>query len=349
VFDGNRGPSDHHIEVSGDCMASALVSVVTPFHNTVDYLAGCIDSVLAQTYTNFEYILVDNASTDGSGKIAEAYAGKDSRIRFFHRKQLLGQVENYNASLKEISSESEYCKIVQADDAIFPDCLRLMVITFQRSEAIGLVSSYWICGEELCGSGFPYPTNVLSGRRAAQLYLRTGVGIIGSPTNVMYKSSIVRSRKKFYDVEQQHEDSDACMRILKSWDFGFVHQVLSFSRRDNQSISSAIRPFDHMSLAKYILAQRWAEDFFEKAEAKAFKRRAKRIYYRRLASAAFQPWRVRFWRYHRDGLRTIGEEFCIDHLVCSLLRKLGWIVANPGATVLRLLQEWQRRKRCAGE
>ena len=58
-----------------------MVSVVTPFYNTAPYLAQCIESVLAQTYPHFEYILMDNCSTDGSAEIAETYARRDSRIR----------------------------------------------------------------------------------------------------------------------------------------------------------------------------------------------------------------------------------------------------------------------------
>ena len=54
-----------------------LVSVVTPFYNTASYLAQCIESVLKQSYSEFEYILMDNCSTDGSSEIAETYARRD--------------------------------------------------------------------------------------------------------------------------------------------------------------------------------------------------------------------------------------------------------------------------------
>ena len=102
-----------------------LVSVVTPFYNTQDYLAECIESVLRQTYTNFEYILVNNRSTDGSSDIAQQYAARfPDKIRLFHTESFLTQVQNYNFGLSLISPDSKYCKMVQADDWIFPECLQ---------------------------------------------------------------------------------------------------------------------------------------------------------------------------------------------------------------------------------
>ena len=108
--------------------SSPLVSVVTPFYNTREFLAECIESVLRQTYTNWEYILVDNCSTDGSSDIAEQYAARfPETIRLIHTASFLSQVRNYNFALSHISHDSKYCKMVQADDWIFPDCLRSMV------------------------------------------------------------------------------------------------------------------------------------------------------------------------------------------------------------------------------
>src|SRR5271163_333260 len=89
-----------------------LVSVVTPFFNTAPYLAECIESVLAQSYSEFEYILMDNCSTDGSGEIAKTYAGRDPRIRLIRCSEFVSQLKNYNRALAEISDASQYCKIV---------------------------------------------------------------------------------------------------------------------------------------------------------------------------------------------------------------------------------------------
>src|SRR5229473_6975187 len=119
-----------------------LVTVVTPFYNTARHLAQCIESVLTQSYAEFEYILMDNCSTDGSAEIAESYARRVPRMRVIRCSEFVPQLKNYNRALAEISDASQYCKIVQADDYIFPGCLELMVQAFEQSKSIGLVSSY---------------------------------------------------------------------------------------------------------------------------------------------------------------------------------------------------------------
>ena len=187
---------------------------------------------------------MDNCSTDGSSEIAEAYAARDPRIRLIHCSDFLAQIPNYNRALSAISSSSKYCKIVQADDWIFPECLRLMVLAFEQSESIGLVSSYWLSGDELGGSGFPRQTPMLPGRECAGWFLRTAIGIFGTQTQVMYRSSLVREQVPFYNVSFPYfADLRKCMEILERSDFGFVYQVLSFWRRDNESTLSGLDDF----------------------------------------------------------------------------------------------------------
>ena len=105
----------------------SAVSIITPFHNTARHLPECIESVLAQSYGDFEYLLVDNCSTDGGDAIAESYARRDSRIRFIRSQPLLPQVPNYNRALTYLAPASRWMKLVQADDALFPRCLEDML------------------------------------------------------------------------------------------------------------------------------------------------------------------------------------------------------------------------------
>jgi glycosyltransferase involved in cell wall biosynthesis len=319
-------------------VSQPFISVVTPFHNTSLYLAQCIESVLAQSYSAFEYILVDNCSTDGSSEIAEEYSRRDPRIRLVRRPQLLSQVQNYNRALDEISETSRYCKIVQADDFILPECLRLMVAAMEQSESVGLVSSYWIKGSEVRGSNFPYPSPIVGGKEVARLYLRTGVWVFGSPTTVMYRSSLVKKGEPFYDEARLHEDTEKCMQILQQWDFGFVHQVLSFSRADNASISTAVRHLAPNSVDRYISVNRYAAAFLDRDEAEALKRTTRREYYSVLASAVLHGRKSTFWQYHAKGLATLGDKIDWPYLSVQVVRELMWKATNPGSAVLKVLR-----------
>lgn len=319
-----------------------LVSVVTPFYNTAHYLAECIESVLGQNFSDFEYILADNCSTDGSAEIAESYARRDRRIHLIRYSAFLPQLENYNRALSEISNASRYCKIVQADDTIFPECLKLMVQTFEQSESIGLVGSYRLSGTFVEGSGYPFPMPVFSGGECGRLYLRTGTYFFGSQSTVMYRSSLVRVPQPFFDPSVPCADLKKCLEILGRWDFGFVHQVLSFSRPDsgNQSVTSARRSFQPFASDRYLMVQQFAPLFLEAGEAARLRRLSKRSYYRLLAHEVFGVPRAAFWQYHRRALRTIGEALDWPYLTLQVLLLSLWKVGNPGRTARELVEFW---------
>lgn len=329
-------------------MNQPLVSVVTPFYNTAPYLAQCIESVLAQTYANFEYILSDNCSTDGSAEIAERYVRNDSRIRLIRQPKLLSQVPHYNSVLAAISPDSKYCKMVQADDCIFQECLQSMVQAFEQSETIGLVSSYDLKGNALRGSDYPYRTPFLAGKEMARLYLRTGIFVFGSPSTVMYRSSLVREQNPFYQDGLLHEDTEKCMRILEHWDFGFVHQVLSFLRADNESITHSVRNHQPRALDRYIMVQRFASIFMDSMEAEALKQSTKQTYYGILAKEAVCLRGRDFWEYHRKGLKTLGESLDRPYLFSRIVRQILWMLANPGTSAQLAIHFLKRKLEWSG-
>jgi glycosyltransferase involved in cell wall biosynthesis len=303
----------------------------------------CIESVLAQSYPNFEYILMDNCSTDGSDDIAETYARRDPRIRLIRRSEFLSQLANYNRALAEISEASQYCKMVQADDYIFPECLDLMVQAFEQSKSIGLVSSYRLLGNEIGGSGYPYPASMLSGRECGRLFLRTGIHPFGSQTTVMYRSSLVRQQRHFYNESLPHADFEKCMEILAHWDFGFVHQVLSFSRVDDESVMASIGRFAPLALDRYFIAQRYASVFVEPGEAVVLRRRSRRVYYWVLAKAAIRFRGPAYWRYHRLGLKELNQTINWPYLMLHIGLIALWLILNPGMSVIAALRSWKKR------
>lgn len=101
-------------------MDSPKISVIVPVYNVEQYLPRCIDSILAQTFTDFELLLIDDGSTDNSGKICDEYASKDSRIRVFHKEN--GGVSSAR-NLGLDNAEGEYILFIDGDDAISIDTL----------------------------------------------------------------------------------------------------------------------------------------------------------------------------------------------------------------------------------
>lgn len=97
------------------------ISIIVPIYNTEQYLRRCIDSILTQAYTNFELLLIDDGSTDDSGKICDEYAAKNSCIRVFH-KENEGVTKARELGVNE--SEGEYIMFVDSDDCLCPDALK---------------------------------------------------------------------------------------------------------------------------------------------------------------------------------------------------------------------------------
>ena len=99
------------------------ITVIVPVYNVEHYLRRCVDSILAQTFTDFELILVDDGSTDGSGVICDEYAERNARIKALHQRNR-GQSAARNAGLRQ--SSAEWVSFVDADDMIHPQLLQLL-------------------------------------------------------------------------------------------------------------------------------------------------------------------------------------------------------------------------------
>src|SRR5262245_20283856 len=138
------------------------------------------------------------------------------------------------------------------------------------------------------------------------------------------------------------------MEILAYWDFGFVHQVLSFSRVDDESITASIVRFVPYSLDRYVTTQRYASVFLEPREASFLRRKSRRVYYRVLAKAAIQLREPAYWRYHQVGLKVLKETINWPYLVLQIGLTSLWLALNPGMTAIAALRSWERRKISSG-
>ncbi len=319
-----------------------LASVVTPVYNGEKYLAECIESILSQTYTHWEYIIVNNCSTDRSLEIAQTFAKEDARIRIHNNQEFVGKEANENIAFRQISPESKYCKMVHADDWLFPECLSQMVELAETHPSAGLVGAYGLNGTRISWDGLPYPSTVVSGREICRQTLLGRLYVFGSPTSLLIRSDLVRKRKALYNEANFHGDKEGCFDILQDSDFGFVHQVLTYTRRHNESATSFSERFNTYLLGNLIILMKYGPIYLTEVEYKECLRKHIRRYYAFLAESLIYRREIQIFHYHRTGLRDIGHPFSWTRLAEALFSEMSGIVFNPKKTLEIIVRKISR-------
>ena len=136
------------------------VSIIVPVYNAGDVLRRCVDSVLNQEYGDFELLLADDGSRDGSGALCDAYAAADPRVRVFH-KENSGVSDTRNLCLEQ--ARGRYLQFLDADDWITPDATKLLVRAMEEHGCDLVVSDFYrVVGERVSHKGDIDETQVLS-------------------------------------------------------------------------------------------------------------------------------------------------------------------------------------------
>lgn len=184
------------------------ISIIVPVYNVGAYLARCLDSVLAQTFQDFEIICVDDASTDNSYKILLEYAANDSRFLIFQNGHNGGLSYTRNVGLEK--ARGKYVYFLDSDDAIVPDCLKKIYDTAEAKDADivafgaiekeeGKKDKLYSFLEEMCNK-------VWDGRNLF-VELHGTINYIGPvPFNLWRKSFLAQFKLKFYEGIY-HEDN----------------------------------------------------------------------------------------------------------------------------------------------
>ena len=322
-----------------------LVSVVTPFYNTAKYLAECIESVLRQTYQNWEYVLVNNRSTDKSAEIAEHYAKLyPEKIRLEHNVDFLSQLQNYNRALSLISPKSKYCKFVQADDWLFPQCLSMMVETAERDPSIGVVGSYSLEGRDVAFDGLPYPSSFVDGKAVCRLFFLESRYVFGSATQLLVRSDLVLGHNPFYlEAYDPFEDAATIFQLLRDCNFGFVHQVLTYSRRDNTSLMKSLMDFNCPIAFQIFMLRDFGHDFLTPDEYREQIQWREYAYSRMLADGLLELRGKEYWNFHKSMLGRMGYSFRSAHVWRLFLGAISDILLNPKRSLLLFNGSLRRR------
>jgi len=313
-----------------------LVSVLTPVYNGEKHIAECIESVLAQTYQNWEYCIANNCSRDRTLEIANRYAKRDKRIRIHNNAEFVGCDANGNIALQQMSPASKYCKVVHADDWMFPECVMKMVEVAEANPMVAIVCSYGLRNERVSWDGLPYPSTVISGRDICRNTLLGGPYVFGSPTSMLIRSDEVRKRPFFYNEANPECDIEACLDILRDSNFGFVHQVLTFTRAHAEAESTFNNRFGIQYLATLEILNKYGQTFLTEKEFEACLRRCWESYYTFLGAKIFHNGEKKFWEFHRNALGRLGYRLSKRKVAKAVSIELLDIALNPLKTSVRI-------------
>jgi len=184
-----------------------VISILVPIYNAENYLKRCLDSILAQSFKDFEVILVNDGSSDNSGVIAEEYARKDGRIKVVHQQNSgPSMARNKGIAL----SIGDYIGFVDADDWLEPDMYQKMyaavlddnsdIVICGYSEVIGKVRRKHKLSSQIIKLGKSDIRN-----RICSGFIRS-VGGLNETWNKLYKANIVRGRMEFDTTWNYGED-----------------------------------------------------------------------------------------------------------------------------------------------
>lgn len=324
------------------------VSVVTPVYNGEKHIATCIESVLAQKYPNLEYIVVNNCSTDRTLEIVRSYASRDPRIRVISNESLLDVIDSHNKAFSVAPPENKYIKIVGADDWLFPTCVTEMVDLAEAHPNVGMVTSYVLSGTRVVFDGLPFDDmpfagTVIKGRDMCRMRLLHRTFVFGGSSASLLRTSAVKEQLPFYTVGNYHGDDDAYLRLLQRYDFGFIHQVLTYRRRGEDSPTTHfLQSFNFHILHIVEELVKFGPAYLTPQEFQMRLQESTEEYYKFLAHQAFEFRSWDFWRTHSQRVRTLGTPFDRARFVRLVLARFVDIVFNPKRTIEGVLRRLMR-------
>src|SRR5262245_40101517 len=281
-----------------------LVDVVTPVYNGAPYLAETLANVQAQTYPNLVHVILDNASTDRTPELVQQAQGGRVPILWQRNHTTIPAAKNWDAAVRMTPTNAEYFRILCADDLMASDAIEKMVAVAALDPQAGLIGCLIGMGgtpthpARIEARGLPADRQMFAGRWSVKGYLIKLHGGL-SPTHTLMRRRILDEEMPLYDERLLSFDVDACLRVMLKWKYGFVHEVIGWSRVHEQSRTSTLSRHE-ITISEWLSwIDRYGPIVMRPAELAVCRRAALRHHFRRLL-----VWRFKERdkpRYHRHA------------------------------------------------
>lgn len=254
----------------------SMISVIVPVYKVEKYLHRCVDSILGQTFPDFELILVDDGSPDNCGDICDGYAQKDSRVIVIHQENGgLSAARNAGINWAFANSDSQWLTFVDSDDWIHPRMLEILLNAVNSQQL-----KISVCGYQEVQQQEPYEKLKEIGykkRLADEFYVENAVNGTVAWGKLYHKSCFENIR---YPVGRIHEDEFVTFRLLCAQSFvAQTQEKLYFYFENAQGIT---RRSWYPARLDTLDAYKKQVSYFQKVHATALKERSIRLYRRSL-------------------------------------------------------------------
>ena len=229
-------------------MAQLIVSVVMPVYNAERYLAEAVESVLAQTFKNFELIVVDDGSTDRSPFILEDFRAKDSRVRIITRPNT-GIVGALNDGLAAASGE--FIARADADDVSLPERFERQLAFLQQHPDYAVVGTRVLCVDP-DGAPLRELFDIVSHEEIDRRHFEDSTSSLAHPS-VMMRADVVRSLGGYRKEFELAEDLDLWLRTAEHNRLANLREVLVHYRVHLESLCST-RRLDQRTIVRAVVA-----------------------------------------------------------------------------------------------
>lgn len=235
--------------------AAPTVSVCIPTYRGAAHIAETIESALAQSFTDFELVIVDDASPDETGQVVARY--RDARLRYVRSERNAGVEENWNRCLR--FARGRYFKLLPHDDLIAPDCLARQVAVLEADDherlALVFCARLIIDGRSRALTTRRYPrssSGIIPGRAAVRNCIRSGTNLLGEPGGVLFRTALARRVGAFDASLRIVTDLDYWVRLLLHGDAYYLPERLASFRVSQGSWSVAIGAAQAAELLAFI-------------------------------------------------------------------------------------------------
>ncbi|MCI0400702.1 MAG: glycosyltransferase family 2 protein, partial [Gammaproteobacteria bacterium] len=259
---------------------SPLVAVVTPVFNGEKYLKATMECVQEQTYLNLVHVVLDNASTDSTPSIIEAFKGQRVPLLSQRNPSTIPSAKNWSAAVRLVPKNVKYFAVLCADDLIEADFVAKMVAVAESDPDVQLVGCMHRWNKTIMPASLPKEETVFDGPEVVRSFLNK------ESNDIPHMWGLFRRREEdfatdFYDDSMYMEDTDACLRAMVRGKFGFVHEPLYTFRLHPDSISETfIKGSTHPLCDSMREIERWGPVVMSGPEFRSCAQRHLRAIYR---------------------------------------------------------------------